>query len=355
MSKTVAVIPGEDSAPEAMSATLQVLDEMRLGINWVYPPVGTAAREQHGTVFPGIAKDMIDAADATLFGATSGACTKALFYLRWGKQTYANLRPTRYLKGFKSPLAKPDAIDFVIVRENLEDMYLFLEGPLQDLAPLDLTSRTNLSQPHKLGAGNYAIKAITEAGSRRVIRHAFELATQRAAELGRRGKVTVSSKTNMLPQTDGLFAAVGAEVARDYPELDYEQFIVDDMAHRLVAQADAFDVIVMPNLYGDILSDAAAGLAGGLGLAPSACIGDDYAYFEPAHGTAPDIAGQGIVNPTGTLLSAALMLSYLGDAANAARLNDAIAAIYAQGQVLTPDQGGTASTIEFANQLCALV
>ncbi|MFK7914401.1 MAG: isocitrate/isopropylmalate family dehydrogenase [Pseudomonadales bacterium] len=355
MTKTVAVIKGEDAAPEAMDATLEVLQHMHLDLAWVFPVVGKPAKEQHGTVFPDAAKAMIDSADATLFGATSGPCTKALFYLRWGKQTYANLRPTRYLTGFQSPLAAPEKIDFVIVRENLEDMYLFLEGPLEDLAPLNLTSRTNQQRPQDLGPGNYAIKAITEAGSERIIRHAFALANERAIEQGRPGRVTVSAKTNMLPQTDGLFAAVGARIAQEFPDIHYESFIVDDMAHRLVAQADHFDVIVMPNLYGDILSDAAAGLAGGLGLAPSACIGNNYAYFEPAHGTAPDIAGQGIINPTATLLSAAMMLSYLGDPGNAQRLNNAIAALYAERRVLTPDQGGNASTQAFAQHLCTFL
>jgi len=354
MTKTIAVIPGEESAVEAMEATLLVLQNLNLDVDWVFPPVGESGLQSHGSVFPDAAKTIIDNADATLFGATSGPCTKALFYLRWGKQTYANVRPTRFTKGFQSPLANPDSVDFIIVRENLEDSYLWLEGELEDLAPLNLKSRTADKKAHEMGPGKYAIKAITRAGSERVIRYSFELATRRAAE-GKEGKVTVGAKTNMLPQTDGLFAAVGEEVAKDFPNIKHETFIVDDLAHRLVARADEFDVVVMPNLYGDILSDAAAGLVGGLGLAPSACVGEDYAYFEPAHGTAPDIVGQGIVNPTATLMSAAMMLSYLGDEPNARRINQAIDKAYAERKSLTPDQGGTASTTEFAENLLSLI
>ena len=355
MTKTVAVIPGEEAAAEAMEVSMHLLQQLDLDINWVYPPVGTEALESHGSLFPDAAKTMIDNSHATLFGATSGPSTKALFYLRWGKQTFANVRPTRYLKGFSSPLANPENVDFVIVRENLEDAYLFLEGDIEDLAPLNLTSRTAGQKAHELGEGKYSVKAITRTGSERVIRHAFTLARERAAQAGngKRGKVTVGAKTNMLPKTDGLFASVGKEIASEYPDIEHETLIIDDLAHKLISRTEEFDVLVMPNLYGDIMSDAAAGLVGGLGLAPSACIGDSYAYFESAHGTAPDIAGQGIINPTATLLSAALMLSYLGDVGTAQRLERAIAEVYANRTNLTPDQGGSATTREFAEALLA--
>jgi isocitrate/isopropylmalate dehydrogenase len=333
-----------------MAATLQVLEAMNLAIQWTNPPVGNAALAQYGSRFPTEARDIIDTADATLFGATSGASSAALRYLRWGKETFANVRPTRYRPGFSSPLADPVGIDFVIVRENLEDLYVAIEGDLAALAPLNLTSRTNHRSISELGPGAFAIKAITVAGSERVIRHAFELARRRAAA-GREGKVTVAAKTNMLPGTDGLFATVGERVATQYPDIVHETYIVDDLAHRLIVQPKSFDVIVLPNLYGDILSDAAAALAGGLGLAPSGCYGHDYAYFESAHGTAPDIAGKGIINPTATLLSATMLLDHLGLHDDAARLEHAIDAVYADGAVLTPDQGGSATTEQFAERL----
>jgi isocitrate/isopropylmalate dehydrogenase len=153
----------------------------------------------------------------------------------------------------------------------------------------------------------------------------------------------------MLPQSDGLFRDVAARVATEYPDIGFETFIVDDFARRLVAEADQLDVVVLPNLYGDILSDAAAGLIGGLGLAPSGCYGDTYAYFESAHGTAPDIAGRNAINPTATILSAVLMLDHLGYAAEARRLTAAVERVYADGRVLTRDQGGRATTTEFCS------
>ncbi len=344
--RTVAVVPGEGAAPEAVAATLEAVDRLGLPIVWTHPPVGEAALASHGSHFPDEARAALDAADATLFGATSGASVGALFHLRWGRQTYANVRPTRFRPGFSSPLSRPEGIDFVIVRENLEDLYLFLEGDLTDLAPLDLTSPTVGRKAHELGPGRYAIKAITEAGSERIIRHGFELARRRQAA-GHPGRVTVAAKTNMLPQTDGLFARIGQQVAEEFPDIEHQSFIVDDFAHRLVAHPHDLDVVVLPNLYGDILSDAAAALAGGLGLAASACFGEDDAYFESAHGTADDIAGLGIVNPTATMLSAVLLLEHLGFGDAARALDTSISAVYAAGTVLTPDQGGTATTAAF--------
>jgi isocitrate/isopropylmalate dehydrogenase len=151
----------------------------------------------------------------------------------------------------------------------------------------------------------------------------------------------------MLRETDGLFLEVARQVASDYPDIAFESYIVDDFACRLIREPQKYDVVVMPNLYGDILSDAAGGLVGSLGLAASGCFGEDYAYFEPAHGTAPDIAGMNIINPTAALLSSTMMLEYLGFVAEAVKIEEAIARVYSSGNVLTPDQGGTATTAEF--------
>lgn len=350
MRKTVAVIPGEDAAPEAVAPSVALLESMGLPIRWVHPAVGERGMAEHDDAFPEVARVAIDEADATLFGATSGASARALFYLRWGKQTFANVRPVRWSKGFRSPLADPSAVDLVIVRENLEDLYLFAEGSIADLAPLGLHSFTAGVPVHELGEGRFAIKAITRLGSERVLRHAFGLARRRKQE-GRPGRVTLGAKYNMLPQTDGLFRDVGRRLAPEYAEVAFDVLLVDDLAHRLTATASTLDVVVLPNLYGDILSDAAAGLVGGLGLAPSGCYGDHYAYFESAHGTAPDIAGRHIINPTATLLSAAMMLEWLGFAAAAPALDAAVRRVYAGGRTLTPDQGGSATTEEF----CAAV
>ncbi|MBW2323698.1 MAG: isocitrate/isopropylmalate dehydrogenase family protein [Deltaproteobacteria bacterium] len=292
----------------------------------------------------------MDESDATLFGATSGKSAPALFYLRWGKSTYANLRPSRWIPGYKSPLAKPEGIDFVIVRENLEDLYLMAEGDLEELRPLGLTSLTARRPVADMGPGRFALKVITERGAEQVVRFSFELARRRKAK-GRPGKVTTATKHNMLRQSDGLFLEVAQKVAASYPDITFESLIVDNFAHIMTSAPQKLDVAVMPNLYGDILSDGAAGLIGGLGLAPSGCYGDSYAYFESAHGTAPDIAGQNMINPTATLLSAVMMLDYLGFVEEAARIEKAIELVYAGGRVLTRDQGGTASTTEFCEAI----
>jgi isocitrate/isopropylmalate dehydrogenase len=335
--KRVVAIPGEDAAPEAFHPTVELVNRLGVELEWVFPTLADARRE-------------IDRSDTTLFGATSGPSAPALFHLRWGRRTYANVRPTRWIPGFRSPLLRPDGIDFVIVRENLEDMYVQAEGNLEQLAPLGLISGTQRKPLSELGPGKFAVKVITEQGTEQVARFSFELARKRKAS-GRPGKLTCGTKHNMLPQADGLFREVVMRVAADYPDVAFESFIVDDFAHRLVARPHELDVVLLPNLYGDVLSDAAAALAGGLGLAASGCYGHDYAYFESAHGTAPDIAGKGIINPTATILSAAMMLDYLGFAAAGSALASAIERVYAEGKALTPDQGGTATTERF----CAAV
>jgi len=344
--KRVVVIEGEDAAPEAVRPSVELIDRLGVDIEWIHPPVGQKGIDAVGSPFPPEARSAIDASDTALFGATSGLSAPALFYLRWGKRTYANVRPARHLPGFRSPLAAPEGIDLVIVRENLEDMYVGVEGDLAALEPLGLESATARRPVIDLGPGRFALKVITEQGSERIARFAFELARRRA-QAGRPGRVTCGTKHNMLPQSDGLFRRCAQRVAADYPEIELDCLIIDDLAHRLCADAKHLDVIVLPNLYGDVLSDAAAGLIGGLGLAPSGCYGDDYAYFECAHGTAPDIQGRNVINPTATLLAGVLMLEYLGFEAAARRLEGAIARTYAEGRALTPDQGGHASTTGF--------
>jgi isocitrate/isopropylmalate dehydrogenase len=346
--KRVVCIPGEDAAPEAFEPTVELVSRMKLGIEWLRPPVGEPAQRAHGSTFPPDARAAIDASDATFFGSTSGPSVPALFYLRWGKGTFANVRPVRWLPGCKSPLAHPEGLDLVIVRENLEDMYVGVEGELESLAPLGLVSRTLRGPVHELAPGRFALKMITRAGTERVARFSFELARKRRAR-GRPGELSVGTKHNMLPRSDGYFRDIVLELASDYPDVPVRSYIVDDLACRLVIEPQAHDVVLLPNLYGDILSDAAAGTAGGLGLAPSGCYGPSYAYFESAHGTAPDIAGRNVINPTATILSAALMLEYLGFEAPARALEQAVERTYAAGKVLTPDQGGTATTTQFCD------
>jgi 3-isopropylmalate dehydrogenase len=198
------------------------------------------------------------------------------------------------------------------------------------------------------GAGRFAAKVVTRAGAERVARFAGALARTRKGR-GALGKITCITKSNVLPQSDGLFQRMVAEVVqRDYPELRHEHFYVDDGARRLVRFPHQMDVVVTMNLYGDILSDLGAETAGGLGMAPSGCFRDGWAYFESVHGSAPDIAGRGVANPTGALLSATMMLEHMGLAAEARRLDAAVARVYRDGKTLTADQGGKATTTEFA-------
>jgi len=347
----VAVIEGDDAAPEAMQPCVDLIDSMNLDIEWVYPTIGDEAKKATGSTFPDSAQKVIDEAAATYFGSTSGSASRALFYLRWGKETFANVRPCRYFPGANSPLARPEGIDFVIVRENLEDMYIGIEGDLAELAGINFQSRTRRGSIADMGEGRFAIKAITREGTERVVRFSFELARERAAKSGNPAKLTCTTKYNMLSKSDGYFKEIAEELASEYSDVAFNTFIIDDFACRMIREPHSFDVVVMPNLYGDIMSDGAAGLIGGLGLAPSGCYGVDYAYFESAHGTAPDIAGQFIINPTATLLSGSMMLAYLGLTEAAAQIDQAVIDVYASGDSLTPDQGGSASTGEF----CAAV
>lgn len=353
MSIKVAVIEGDDAAPEAMRPCVDLIDSMQLDIEWAYPLEGVEADDSNGSTFPETARQTIDDADATYFGSTSGSASRALSYLRWGKETYANVRPCRFFPGANSPLARPDDIDFVIVRENLEDMYIGIEGDLADLAGLNRASRTRRGPIADLGEGRFAVKAITREGTERVVRFAFELARKRAIISGKAPKLTCTSKYNMLSKSDGYFKEIAQDLSSEYRDIPFNTFIIDDFACRMIREPQTFDVVVMPNLYGDIMSDGAAGLIGGLGLAPSGCYGTDYAYFESAHGTAPDIAGQHIINPTATLLSGAMLLEHLGRADAARNIEQAVVQVYADGQALTPDQGGRASTDEFCHAVRA--
>ena len=350
MTKRVCVIPGDDSAPEAVLPALGVLRAMELDIDYTVLPSGEDGMREHGDDWERIGRDAVDATDTTLFGSTSGK-TRTLRYLRWGKRAFANVRPVRYMPGANSPLREPEGIDFVIIRENMEDMYTGVEGDLTEIAPMNFVNRFT-GDPLAGPDGRFAIKVITEEASRRVIRFGFELARKRKAA-GHRGRLTVSSKYNMLPRTDGLFRDIGRAVAKEYPDIEHEEFIVDDFARRIVATPLELDVVVLPNLYGDILSDEASALVGGLGVTPSGCYAENFAYFEPVHGTAPDITGTGTINPTATLLSAVMMLEHLGMEEDASALEGAVQAVYAEGRHLTPDQGGSASSEELCKAVAA--
>jgi isocitrate/isopropylmalate dehydrogenase len=327
----VAVVPGDGAAPEVVAPAVEVADAAGADVEWV--TVDGADLDA--------ATATIDSVTATLFGAAGQRAKPLLLHLRWGCETFANVRPIRYLPGARSPLRHPEGIDFVIVRENLEDLYAGVEGELAELAPLHRRDRGG--RPLATQSGTYAVKVVTGERTAAVARTAFTLARDRA------GQVTVGVKDNVLPRTDGLFREVVSSVATEYPDITVRFALADDLGQRMVARPHDLDVVLLPNLYGDLLSDVAAALVGGLGMAPSGCYGRSYAYFEAVHGTAPDIAGRGIINPTAQFLSTAMLLSHVGRQEAADRLTRAVADVYAEARELTPDQGGTATTRQFTS------
>ena len=344
-SPLVCVIAGDDAAPEVMRPTVEILRELVPSLRFVEPIYGREAQKLYGETFPAEAREAIDNADCTLFGASGGPSRPILWYLRWGKETYVNIRPVRWYPGYQSPMRNPERINYVIVRDNLEGMYPPREGDIAELSALSSSASWWQSPPvEKVGA--YAVKVSTDEQMIRVANAACELALERQA-VGYPGRVTLGAKYSIQPRTDGRFRALVKEAVHQHPNLTYQEFLIDDMARRMVAVPETLDVVVLNNEHGDILADVASGTIGGLGLSPSACYGENYAYFEPVHGSAPDLVGKDAINPTAMLLSGAMMLDYFGYSEQAQRLENAIELVYHDASVLTVDQGGTASTSTF--------
>ncbi|HCJ35869.1 MAG TPA: isocitrate/isopropylmalate dehydrogenase family protein [Ktedonobacter sp.] len=342
---TVCVIAGDDAAPEVMRPTVEVLRLLASSIRFVEATSGREAIERYGQAFPDETREAIDSADCTLFGASGGPSRSVLWYLRWGKQTSVNIRPARWYPGYRSPMLHPECIDYIIVRDNLEGMYPPREGDITELTALS-SSDLWWQAPPVGKEGAYAVRICTDEQMRRVAVAACELALRRQA-VGYPGCVTLGAKYSILPRTDGRFRALVAETVRTYPSLSYQEYLIDDLARRMIAAPETLDVVVLSNEHGDILADVASGSIGGLGLSPSACYGASYAYFEPVHGSAPDLAGKGTINPTAMLLSGAMLLAYLGFSQQAQQLELAIEQVYREEATLTCDQGGNASTMEF--------
>jgi 3-isopropylmalate dehydrogenase len=341
----VCVIAGDDAAPEVVHPTVELLHELVPGIRFREALSGRAAEEKYGDPFPKETRQAISAADCTFFGASGGPSRPVLWHLRWGMQTAVNVRPIRWQQGYRSPLSHPERVDYVIVRDNLEGLYPPREGDLSELSALPSSSSWYL--PPKPGEqGAYSVRVCTDEQIRRVGETAIHLAYERQS-IGYPGRITLGAKYSIQPRTDGRFRQIIREMVQAKAGLTYQEFLIDDLARRMVAEPETLDVVVLGNEHGDILADMAAGCIGGLGLAPSVCYGEDYAYFEPVHGSAPDLAGKNVINPTAMLLTGALLLDYLGYMREKQRLEDAIARVYRQGTTLTADQGGSASTSEF--------
>ena len=348
--KTVVALPGEGIGIEVVDATCGLLADAGVPLKIVTPPQISAP----GSPIPDETKRICRDADAVLFGAAGPATTRVVGWLRWEMDAWGGVRPAKFYPGMRSPLADPEGIDLVVIRENSEGIYPGREGDLADAqrALPNVRDRFGRGLDHYKD-GRFAVKVATRGGATRIARFACELARRRKAS-GHAGKVTCVTKSNVLPQTDGLFHTTVQAVVATYPDLTFEHFHVDDAARRIIRFPKTLDVVVCMNQYGDILSDVAGEVAGGLGVAPSGNFGDGgWAYFESVHGSAPDIAGQGIANPTGTLLSAVLMLEHLGLTAEARQLQSAVARVYRDGKSLTPDQRGTATTKQMAAAVLA--
>ncbi|MEA2676179.1 MAG: isocitrate dehydrogenase [Chloroflexota bacterium] len=328
MTYTVTLIPGDGIGPELADATTLVLEATGLKFEWRRVDAGEAQIAIHGTPLPEAVLDSIRETKIALKGPITTPVGEGFrsvnVTLRQALDLYANLRPARSMKGVET---RYEDVDLIIVRENTEDLYAGIE--------------------HRVGKdAAESIKIITRAASERIARFAFDYAIANG-----RHKVTAVHKANIMKLSDGLFLESCRTVAAQYEGkgIEFEDRIVDNMCMQLVQKPELYDVMVLPNLYGDIVSDLCAGLVGGLGVAPGANIGETAAVFEPVHGSAPKYAGLDVANPTALILSGAMMLRHLGELAAAERVEKSVRDIIAEGQTVPRDLGGTAGTKAFAN------
>jgi isocitrate dehydrogenase (NAD+) len=352
----VTLIPGDGTGPEITEATRRVLEATGVEFNWHVRDAGLAVLEKHGTVLPDEVIESIRETKVGLKGPITTPVGKgfrsANVALRKSLDLYANLRPAHSYRGLRS---RYENIDLIIVRENTEDLYAGIEfqrgSPEMDEL-VDFVARTTGTKLSKDAAISF--KYISVPASRRIVKFAFDY-----ARANHRRKVTAVHKANIMKFSDGLFLQVAQEVAKEYPDIQFEDRIVDNMCMQLVQKPEIYDVLVLPNLYGDILSDLSAGLIGGLGVAPGANIGDKYAVFEPVHGSAPKYAGQNKVNPMAMMFSGALLLRHIGEREAADRLQNAMAAVIAEGKNVTydlkprPDDPTAVGTSQVADAIIA--
>lgn len=330
MRHKVTLIPGEGIGPEVAAATRRILEAAGVQIDWEELEGRTDKTTERGQLVNQLAVESVRKNHVALKGpmatAIAGGAPSVNVALRKTLDLYANLRPVKNLPGVKSHF---DNVNLIIVRENTEDLYSGLE---HEVVPGVVES----------------LKIITEKASTRIARFAFEYAKRHS-----RKRIHAIHKANIMKLSDGLFLRSVRAVAAQFPEIEYKELIVDNACMQIVMDPQQFDVLLLPNLYGDVMSDLAAGLVGGLGVVPSANIGDDCAMFEAVHGTAPDIAGKGLANPTALLMSSILMLDHLGERTTARRIEAALEKVYREAKHTTRDVGGPAGTDEFAEAVIA--
>jgi len=330
MQRKVTLIPGEGIGPEVAQAARRIIDAVGVAIEWeeVLPRAGGApvtGELSYAHLVESVRRNRVALKGPMATAIASGAPSVNVG-LRKALELYANLRPVRSIEGVKSRF---ESVDLVIVRENTEDLYAGLE---RTVVPGVVES----------------LKIITERASTRIARFAFEYARRHE-----RKRIHAIHKANIMKLSDGLFLTSIRKVAASYPDIEYNEMIVDNACMQMVLDPHQFDVLLLPNLYGDVVSDLAAGLVGGLGVVPSGNLGDDIALFEAVHGTAPDIAGKGLANPTAILMSGIMMLDHLGDHKAARRIERALRTVYREGRHLTRDVGGTATTEQFTDAVIA--
>jgi len=329
---TIVMIPGDGIGPEVSSAARRVIDASGLSVDWVELPAGATALDQgHDNVLPERTLAAIKAHKVALKGPVTTPVGKGFksvnVQLRQKLNLYAAVRPVRSMAGIKT---RYEGVDLVIVRENTEGLYSGIEN---EVVPGVVTS----------------MKVASEAGCMRIAKYAFKSANRR-----HRKKVTVFHKANIMKLTDGLFLNCARRIQEeDYPNIEYEEVIIDAGCMKLVQDPTRLDVLLMENLYGDLVSDLCAGLVGGLGVTPGANIGDDAAVFEAVHGSAPDLAGKGVANPLALIMSGVMMLNHLHEETLAEKIKAAYNTVLAEGKTLTRDLGGTANTNEFTDAIIA--
>ena len=328
VSYAVTLIPGDGIGPEVADATVRVLDATGVKFDWDRIELNAELITRTGQSLP---PELLASLERTRLGLKgpvgtpiAGGFTSVNVALRKRLELFANVRPVCSLPGLKTRFDDV-RIDMIIFRENTEDLYSGLE---HEVVKDVITS----------------LKVITRTASIKIAEYAFAWAAKQ-----NRKRVAAVHKANIMKLADGLFLRCCREVAQRYPRIEYKELIVDNASMQLVMRPETFDILLLPNLYGDIVSDLAAGLVGGLGVAPGANMGENHAVFESVHGSAPDIAGKGIANPTALILSSVMMLQHLGEADAARRVRHAIEQVYARGEKLTPDVGGVATTGEFVD------
>ncbi|WP_313345853.1 isocitrate/isopropylmalate dehydrogenase family protein [Sedimentibacter sp.] len=332
MKRKITLITGDGIGLEIMHAAANIIDKATNNIQWEEVSAGYTAYEKFGELLPEETIKSIERNKIAFKGPITTPVGKGFrsinVLLRQRFNLYCNLRPVKSFEGVNCLYKN---LDLVIIRENSEDLYKGIEHMITDAAA-------------------ESIKIITRGASERIADFAFK-----TAEKEKRGKVTLTHKANIMKLTDGLFLESGQKISQNYPHINFEDVIVDAMSMKLVMNPYDYEVIVAPNLYGDILSDMAAGLVGGLGMAPSANIGEDIAIFEPVHGSAPDIAGKNIANPTAAILSGIMMLKYIGEETAAIKIEDALKIVLKNNNLHTKDIGGRLSTTEFKEEIIKLL